>query len=107
MPLDLGASAKYVYNSPCVCYPLYNILLNKILLSGWAGGGMHMAEGGGCPGGGGGMHVHPVHPPWVRHWYQVPYPTEVVGWGLQPSQEGTVDEDLCPRLRITVLPVFA
>jgi hypothetical protein len=29
---------------------------------------MHMAEGGGCTGGGGGMHVHPVHPPWVRHW---------------------------------------
>jgi hypothetical protein len=28
---------------------------------------MHMA-GGGCTGGGGGMHVHPVHPPWVRPW---------------------------------------
>jgi hypothetical protein len=28
-------------------------------LSGWIGG-MHR-------GGGGGMHVHPVHPPWVRH----------------------------------------
>jgi hypothetical protein len=27
-----------------------------------------MARGGGCTGGGGGwMHVHPVHPPWVRH----------------------------------------
>ncbi len=23
-----------VYNSPCMCYPLYNILLNKILLLG-------------------------------------------------------------------------
>jgi hypothetical protein len=29
---------------------------------------MHMA-GGGCTGGGGGMHVHPVPPPWVRPWY--------------------------------------
>jgi hypothetical protein len=30
---------------------------------------MHMA-GGGCTGGVGGMHVHPVHPPWVRPcWY--------------------------------------
>ncbi len=27
-------------------------------LSGWGGGG--------CTGGEGGMHVHPVHPPWVR-----------------------------------------
>jgi hypothetical protein len=40
-------------------------------LSGW-GGGMHRGEGGmhrgegGCTGGEGGMHVHPVHPPWVR-----------------------------------------
>jgi hypothetical protein len=29
------------------------------------GGGVHMA-GGDAQGGGGGMHVHPVHPPWVR-----------------------------------------
>jgi hypothetical protein len=28
---------------------------------------MHMAEGG-MHRGGGGMHVHPVHPPWVRPW---------------------------------------
>ncbi len=28
------------------------------------GGGIHMA--GGDAKGGGGMHVHPVHPPWVR-----------------------------------------
>jgi hypothetical protein len=33
---------------------------------------MHMA-GGGCTGGGGGMHVHPVHPPWVRPCRRVPY----------------------------------
>jgi hypothetical protein len=31
-------------------------------------GGMHMARGGDAQGGGGGMHVHPVHPPWVRPW---------------------------------------
>jgi hypothetical protein len=29
---------------------------------------MHRGEGG-CTGGGGGMHVHPVHPPWVRPWF--------------------------------------
>jgi hypothetical protein len=29
------------------------------------GGDAH-GRGGGCTGGGGGMHVHPVHPPWVR-----------------------------------------
>jgi hypothetical protein len=28
---------------------------------------MHMGRGGDAQGGGGGMHVHPVHPPWVRH----------------------------------------
>jgi hypothetical protein len=27
---------------------------------------MHMAGGGDAQGGGRGMHVHPVHPPWVR-----------------------------------------
>jgi hypothetical protein len=27
---------------------------------------MHLAEGGDAQGGGG-LHVHPVHPPWVRH----------------------------------------
>jgi hypothetical protein len=29
-----------------------------------------MAGGGDAQGGGGGMHVHPVHPPWVRPWQQ-------------------------------------
>jgi hypothetical protein len=32
------------------------------------GGGCTWPEGGGMhKGGGGGMYVHPVHPPWVRH----------------------------------------
>ncbi len=40
-------------------------------LSGWGGGDAH-GQGGGCTGGEGGMHVHPVHPPWVRHCPKVP-----------------------------------
>ncbi len=40
-------------------------------LSGWGGGDAH-GRGGGCTWGGGGMHVHPVHPPWVRPWVPVP-----------------------------------
>jgi hypothetical protein len=32
-------------------------------LSGCGGEGMHMARGGGTHRGGGGMHMHPVHPP--------------------------------------------
>jgi hypothetical protein len=36
--------------------------------SGW--GGMHMARGG-RTGGGGGMHVHPAHPPWVRPFMEI------------------------------------
>ncbi len=47
-------------------------------ISGWGGGDAH-GQGGGCTGGGGGMHVHPVHPPWVRHWLGRP-------WWLHGSQ---------------------
>jgi hypothetical protein len=35
---------------------------------------MHLARGGMHRGGGGGMHVHPVHPPCVRHWEATSHP---------------------------------
>ncbi len=38
---------------------------------------MHMAGGGDAQGWGGGMHVHPVHPPWVRHCSTVPFDKSV------------------------------
>ncbi len=55
-------------------------------------GGMHMA--------GRGMHVHPVHPPWVRHWRQgVDDSPESVcfSWGvLGPRCWGAPVRLLCP-----------
>ncbi len=46
-----------------------SFLITSLFLS-WGGGDAHGQEGG-CTGGGGGMHVHPVHPPWVRPWVYI------------------------------------
>jgi hypothetical protein len=49
------------------CCPLPHLSNNQPFR---LGRGDAHGRGGGCTGGGGGMHVHPVHPPWVRHWNQ-------------------------------------